>query len=772
MNQNYQNIVVSTVPVNPDIPEISIRNEIIVNEPSSSILLPHHIRFRNGNFIKSIAFNKNHPKFMAYSCMKEVFLLELDFDNYRNSVIKKTCQINKFVDVMKIHEVHPIMAILGFQSSSIHLWHVNFDKLDETVYIARISGYNYIYAKLNDVAFHPIFPLFVANNSLGYTKIWKFKWKNKFFESGQKMDVKTKKEIRFNENAKGISFDREGNNMAIGVGNKIMLWNISQQNRRTEIVKNTELDNPTFVLSIDFMNSPNMIIAGLESSVILWNFLTKNIILKINNILVNSFFNSVSMNPRYNNILVTFEREKIKFWKLDLENFRQSKYERTIKKGYGEKFYSFNFHPTQNIFVTGGEDSSIKIWELNDEGIPIHGNNTLQFTTPQIRSNTSNTRIIRVDSRLIRESQNSEACKNLRPLYDFIMQQNLNGELFFIFEGETGIDRGGLTREVFDKILKFYTLLYFQEIEGNNNFLILRENVDMQAIVNHTNQLILLANAAKSYIYLRIDQRLINLLLSNNPKNFINNSKRNSFRNLYSFFETQISQIQEENANSVSNYFINNNKKSKITYNTLSQYNTLDESIKREIKFRRFCIMCGFKTWEEFNKMLLFIQKYWLNSGKIESKNIFTCELKFDKLSIIQRLKIEKVISSEVVFPKTIKELKLDGISSEFNNYPFLQLILSYILGDNSSDENRENFVQYLTGSKTSPAQLIIELSNMDISQLHVAPYYGQPFVAHTCFGSIELFKKPSTHNINRNTLTESWVSNEIRKGLSSATNR
>jgi hypothetical protein len=378
-----------------------------------------------------------------------------------------------------------------------------------------------------------------------------------------------------------------------------------------------------------------------------------------------------------------------------------------------------------------------------------------------------------VPSNFIQLSRKSEECENSKQLYDFIMKQDLcNGKFFIKYQNETGIDSGGLKREVFDKILKFYTFLYFQEIESNYNYLILKKNIVMQDLINNTQQLILFAKASKSKIYLRFDPELIKLFLSNKPREFINNSKKNKFKDLYNFFETQISQVSEENNVILSNYLIKNNNnsdnfKTKISQKLINtKISELEESIKKEILFRRFAMMCGFETWKEFNTMLLFILNFWNSSNE----DIFTFEINFDRDSIMKRIVIRKILSEPGQYPLDIQQLNLENIEPEFANYPYLESMLKYILGDD--DENRIKFVKYLTGSQFSPSKLIIELSNIEISSLLNQPYYGQPFVPHTCFGSIELFKKPTTFNYNTKNIKVSTINTEITKGLSSATYR
>jgi len=792
-------IVVGNVPLqsNNRCPEISIVTEKKINKPISIIRKPGQ-NSDYDNLITSIAFNKNYPNFMASSCNREVSLWNLDFENYQNSRCEITLSINKYVRFIKIHNTDPIMVILCNNSRSIHLWYINYQELSQTVHIARLSGHT---EDIYSVAFHPTEPIIATSSQDKTIKLWKYKLKKKLFFSGNYWDVKCKATLKNDKIAFSIEFNENGTIMAAGFGNKLILWRISdiEDLKERNIKKIAELENPASVNSIAFIPFTNFVLVGLwswstQSSsnniVILWDHVSHTQILKINNM---TQINNILLNPINNKILAINGPRGINFWELEYSsNVNESQYKATLTNRVNIlPFCSFNFHPTnRNIFITGGTHGTIKIWKLNDEGIVIDGqnfennNNRLvipphrqqrQSSPPQPQPLLHDKTIIKVPSEYITQSRTSQECENSRLLYDFIMQQKLfNGKFILKFIGETGIDVGGLTREVFHKILKVYTSLYFEEIEGNSNFLILKKDVNMMELDHNTRQLILVAMAAKSQIFLRIDKRLLDLILSKDSKQFINNSKKNRFKQVFNNINVA---IESSNYNNNTKDFLIENKNGRsIKKFKNSSNNNIKNQIKREIRFRRFCIMCGFQTWDEFIRMSMFIQTHWKESGKIvvnnskkSPKDIFTCELKFDKDSIIERLKINKVISKPGELQR-IKELELKNISSEFSDYPFLHLILDFILGENSSDDKRKIFVQYLTASQSSPAILFIELSNIEISSASVGPYWGQPFVAHTCFGSIELFKKPRAFNINKNTLTNLWVEDEIKKGLSSAT--
>ena len=84
----------------------------------------------------------------------------------------------------------------------------------------------------------------------------------------------------------------------------------------------------------------------------------------------------------------------------------------------------------------------------------------------------------------------------------------------------------------------------------------------------------------------------------------------------------------------------------------------------------------------------------------------------------MKRLVIRKILSAPGIYPRKIEILNLGNIQSGYANYPYLESMLKYILGGESSDEDRIKFVKYLTGSQFYPSLLIIELSNIEISSL------------------------------------------------------
>jgi hypothetical protein len=152
--------------------------------------------------------------------------------------------------------------------------------------------------------------------------------------------------------------------------------------------------------------------------------------------------------------------------------------------------------------------------------------------------------------------------------------------------------------------------------------------------------------------------------------------------------------------------------------------------------------------------MYNFIEKFWKNE-------IFTNELKFDLVSFKKRI-IIKLTGSD-----TQEILNLDNIPSNLLEiYPALRPLLDYIIGPESKDINRMKFVRYVTGTKYSLSVITILLirSEIEFNTINRTKIYKLPFLAHTCFSILDLFKLPRTGNyLEEWTVTK--IDEEITKG-------
>jgi WD40 repeat protein len=422
---------------------------------------------------------------------------------------------------------------------------------------------------------------------------------------------------------------------------------------------------------------------------------------------------------------------------------------------------SVAFYTSLPILATGCWDNNIRLWQLNAEGIAVNSapipdapEDALSIRNA-VFGNGKPVKIITIPREFQRELQltsknnsTNKKCPNFKHLYDKIMKDDIDliGKFRFEFEGQAGSDYGGLTRDIFEKLLPVYTDKYFQRIEGedNNNYLILKKIEDISQpqpnnfknkkteeiiiiiwniFITETQKMIFLANAANTKIFLKIDPRLLDLLQSDNYMEYFNNSKKRNFKLLYK----RINQfIELDDYNTLSNNTILLRKKKTINNNIIKQYKNakalvneakeanevngankakaanetnkakeankakaakIKEILIKEIRLRRFVIEFGFTDWNQFDNMFLFIQNFW----DIDS---FTSEeLKFDIESFSKRLKIKKE------FPR----------QNEFSNHLIIEIPLDKF-GKLSSDNSKFVFKDNFNGNIT---ELFTEYSSL-----------------------------------------------------------
>lgn len=275
----------------------------------------------------------------------------------------------------------------------------------------------------------------------------------------------------------------------------------------------------------------------------------------------------------------------------------------------------------------------------------------------------------------------------------------------------------------------------------------------MDTLIRETEQLILLASASETKIFLKIDPILLSLL-KGNQFTYFNNNKRNSFSNLYEKFNQY---IEHSNNNS---QLLRNNTNNRELMKTFKKQEFKNEEIKKkleqEIRFRRFAITRGFTNMEQFNKMAQFIRKFYYRR-----KSFITCVLKFDIETILKRIKLFKKIKINdfgyyhlepvpleqyVRFSQNNESiLILNRADDIIMNYPYLIPFLNFILGPESSDADRKLFVRCISGTSSYTGELKIYLSY----KTHVNA--GRlPFKSTTCEKYLEIFrnKRENRHGI------------------------
>ena len=201
--------------------------------------------------------------------------------------------------------------------------------------------------------------------------------------------------------------------------------------------------------------------------------------------------------------------------------------------------------------------------------------------------------------------------------------------------------------------------------------------------------------------------------------------------------------------------------------------NQLTNKVKAEILLRKTLSDFGLTSWEQYQNMTSFIKTHWKNTsnrnklnfnsrGKHIELNLFTCELKFDYESFIERLKIKREYSEEF--------LDLTNIPEELlAKYPTLSPLLNYILNKSEeADINRRKFVKYVSGTEYSSSEMLILLCNTEIpfDMINENKLYRLPFLAHTCFSTLDLFLLPDSGNYQE-IYNVKKIDEEITKGSS-----
>jgi hypothetical protein len=218
----------------------------------------------------------------------------------------------------------------------------------------------------------------------------------------------------------------------------------------------------------------------------------------------------------------------------------------------------------------------------------------------------------------------------------------------------------------------------------------------------------------------------------------------------------------------VSNFLMNNTLKPHINA-VQGNLDAVNRRLKEEILFRKTVNSLGFKSWEQYHNMALFIKAFWntSNENKItDTKNrrqvkldLFVPELKFDLDSFKRRIKIIRE------HPEEILDLsRIPGGLSQI--YPAFEPLLLYILkpGD-EGNENRKTFVKYVTGTEYSPAEILIKLTD---STMRPNLYRGLPFYGHTCSNAIDLFRAP--HNFEE-VITQNVINAQLKATTSQNSN-
>ena len=373
-----------------------------------------------------------------------------------------------------------------------------------------------------------------------------------------------------------------------------------------------------------------------------------------------------------------------------------------------------------------------------------------------------------IKEKLLKPTRNlsNNSCPSFMPLYLKIMAIDLKGEFRFKFQNQPAFDAGGLKRFILDKLLPVYTNNFFDSIKKNHEFVILKDMPINKTFKHNTDQLILLADKAGAKIFLRIDPRLLDLLLSPDLKKYFSNNKKNNFTKFYEFINKALHTPNYDELNNNSDFLRikkNSNQKNRvINQYKKEQQQKIKNDLLSEIRLRRFLAECGFSSWEQVQNMYLFIQQFW-------NPENFSSELKFDIESFSKNLKILKQNNddnyTEIPLDKFVKLSKNNSMKFDFNNlnnkiltiysdYSFFRPFLNYILGPKSTDEIRKLFVNYVAGTIYYPGELKLVLSHQ------TATY---PFKSETCFKKLMFYKNnPEDPQMQINNATK-FIEKEIK---------
>lgn len=750
--------------------------------------------------IESIAFHSNAPIFATGSKDKTVKLWNLSHDG-TVVTLNETLKSDDIIYSVAFHPNELILAA-GTQYNTAELWNLSPDnfKVTKMVTIQDKTLNEFEKNNIFSVSFHPIKLILATGNKDGTADLWSFSFDNS--------DSKRITHMYQHEDwVRSVAFHPKKSILATGSeDNTVKLWKFSLENKNnkspSECVatlerrndnsnnqNNRERGHTDTVYSVAFHPIINILATGSgDQTAKLWSFSSnfKNVTCK--STLVgheNSVF-SVAFHPNALILATGSKDNTAKLWNFS----RDGKTVTCIStiEGHSNSVNSVAFHPKLPILATGSADNTAKLWKFNIENIS-------ELITHKIiiEKNRNGVNKIIIPSELLLDNNNNinNSCPDFTDLYNQIMKQKLSNKFKFEYEGQISLDYGGLTRDMFDKLLPIYTRRFFESIEDNFGFLILKKIEDMpippqgqvknkskenisdikwNILIEETEQMIILAKAAKIKIFLRINPRLLDLLQSDNYKIYFNNSKKN-LKNLKKSYEDINFVINEVNNINKERFLVNNNSRTIIKRFKEEKNENLKKVLKSEIRLRRFAIEFGFKTWEQLDKMFIFIQNFWEKES-----DIFTSNLKYDIESFIERLNIfqEKIVKNsngdnnskieKILIPiKSFGELSFDKkkfifkkefdqeFTKLFTEYSLFLSMLQFILGPESNDTNRKLFISYVTGSSYYQGDLEIVLRSRESTI---------PFIAHTCFYYIDFFKKSSNQlNINNK---DKFIRNEI----------
>jgi WD40 repeat protein len=729
------------------------------------------------NNVLSIAFHPTLPLLVTGSKDKTAKLWRLSPDG-----LDATCTATLKGHKNNVSSVafYPNALILatGSEDKTVKLWHFSSEGSDATCVATLEEHKNNVFS----VAFHPILPILATGSEDKTVKLWHF--------SSDGSDATCTTTLNEKYGVLCVVFHPILPILATdSADNTAKLWRLSPDGLDVTCIA-TLAGHSHSVLSVAFHPiMKNMIATGsADNTAKLWWISEddESEVTCLETLVGHSnFVFSVAFHPIFPILATGSTDYTAKLWwiapriELEVTCFQ------TL-----DRVNSVVFHPKLPILANGSDDKTVELWKLDLNSLfhlDLAFSNNQQNNDIHILNNLYNPR-----------NSANNSCPDYTELYKFIMKQNLTRNFKFIIQGQPVQDIGGVKRDIFQKILPVYTNKFFEIISSNNDFIVLKEKIDFVKFLEETEQLILLTQKAKTLIFLRIDPRLLDLLLSPDLKKYFSNNKKffsKFYKNVNNAIQNNTYDILNSNSNSIflrinknqnnKNRVINEYKKkidpfsnkweeeppqimSMNNFNKLGQEKDQEQKqdiknvLIREIRLRRFLAECGFSSWEQVQNMYLFIKKFW----KPEN---FSSELKFDIESFSKKIKIFKENNYndiiEISLDKFIKLSINNSMQFNFNNlnsniskiyseYTFFRPFLNYILGPESTDESRKLFVNYVAGTIYYPGELYLILSHQ------FAPY---PFKSETCFQKLKFFKNnPENSQLKINNATK-FIEKEIK---------
>ena len=420
-------------------------------------------------------------------------------------------------------------------------------------------------------------------------------------------------------------------------------------------------------------------------------------------------------------------------------------------------------------------NQNISNWEAQDnitshhifENCPISMEYIPQIIRAQIirsrfRSRLPNSPLF-IKKNMLNTSKNTEKYHNHK-LYNHILTIDNNTlmdeNIHFEFEGQTGINAGGLTRTVYDIFYHSYIKKFF-EVNSNGSYYINKTKINdnnKENIITATYKLIILAKKGSVQIVIPIHETLMEILKSENPTNTINLTNKNKYNDSNTLTNTTRKYNENTKNSKISNVIAINNGNTtfNINWNNIKNNDT-KENTKKEIFLRRYLNSMGFKKYTDFEYMHTWFKKCWKD-------DIFITKLSFTKKDFFKRIKITKLQDGNK--PRQEYNLSPNNNSSNLINkfinsnngkqliqeYPNLKVVLDYI--NQEDDECRKKFNKYMTGSVYSNGKMTLLLVNGNNSK--------KPIHVHTCFNRLDIYKINQNQGLkNYTTLTKNRFNSE-----------